>query len=201
MNQLTKITLAWELFECGIPKAYIAMQLAVQRETVHLWVKGIQEYGHLEFLERYTTAKRVPRPSKQVDPILKRWVWEIKEREADCCGQKIQYFLGLEHGVKISIPKIYEILKEKYVVKSKEKYLPSPRLTSTQERQMCCSDSIQSDGGPEFKDKFREKVYQYTNHFRVAGSYKKRVFGVGKISQRPDALSSTRDQQVLGILV
>ena len=103
VNQLTKISLAWELFECGVPKAHIAMQLAVQRETVHLWVKGIQEYGHLEFLERYTKAKRVPRPGKQVDPILKRWVWEIREREVDCCGQKIQYFLGLEHNTKISV--------------------------------------------------------------------------------------------------
>jgi len=225
VNQLTKISLAWELFECGVPKAHIAMQLAVQRETVHLWVKGIQEYGHLEFLERYTKAKRVPRPGKQVDPILKRWVWEIREREVDCCGQKIQYFLGLEHNTKISVPKIYEILKEKYVVKSKWKknqkrgHVPEahkareviqmdtvdfsgvfaftavdiysrevdvllrPSLTSAdgvifldtamKRRFNSHSDLIQSDGGSEFKDKFREKVYQYTSRFRVAAPYKK----------------------------
>src|SRR3989344_8292510 len=121
VNQLTKISLAWELFECGVPKAHIAMQLAVQRETVHLWVKGIQEYGHLEFLERYTKAKRVPRPGRQVDPILKRWVWEIREREIDCCGQKIQYFLKKEHKIHLSVPKIYQILSEKYVIRSKWK--------------------------------------------------------------------------------
>jgi len=74
VNQLTKISLAWELFECGVPKAHIATQLGVQRETVHLWVKGIQGYSHLEFLEKYAKAKRVPRPERQVDPILKRWV-------------------------------------------------------------------------------------------------------------------------------
>jgi len=35
MNQLTKITLAWELFEQAVPKAHIADQLGVTRETVH----------------------------------------------------------------------------------------------------------------------------------------------------------------------
>ena len=225
VNQLTKISLAWELFECGVPKAHIASQLGVQRETVHLWVKGILKYGHLEFLDRYTKAKRVPRPGKQVDPILKRWVWEIRERELDCCGQKIQYFLDTEHNVSISVPKIYEILKEKYVVKSKWKkntkrgpvpeahkareviqmdsvdfgevfaftavdiysreadIVLRPSLTSLdgvifldtamKRRFNSHSDLIQSDGGSEFKDKFRERVYTYTDRFRVSAPYKK----------------------------
>lgn len=225
VQQITKISLAWELFERGVAKAHIATQLGVQRETVHLWIKGIQKYGLLEFLDRYSKAKRVPRPSKQVDPILKRWVWEIREREVDCCGQKIQYFLGLEHNAHISVPKIYEILKEKYIVKSKWKknqkrgpvpqahkpreviqmdtvdfggifaftavdiysrevdVLLRPSLTSQDgvifldtamnRRFNSHSDLIQSDGGSEFKDKFREKVYQYTDRFRVSAPYKK----------------------------
>ena len=43
VNQLTKITLAWELFESGVSKSHIAKQLKLNRETVHIWVKGICE--------------------------------------------------------------------------------------------------------------------------------------------------------------
>lgn len=32
---------------------------------------------------------------------------------------------------------------------------------------------MQTDGGPEFKDEFKQKVYQYTDRFRVARPYKK----------------------------
>ena len=34
-------------------------------------------------------------------------------------GQKIQYFIELEHDAHLSVPKIYEILSEKYVIRSK----------------------------------------------------------------------------------
>jgi len=30
---------------------------------------------------------------------------EVREREFHCCGQKIQYFLGLEHGIHLSVPR------------------------------------------------------------------------------------------------
>ena len=53
--------------------------------------------------------------------MVKRWVWAIRERESECCGQKIAYFLDKEQGVRLSVPKIYEILKEKYVIRSKWK--------------------------------------------------------------------------------
>ena len=119
---ITKITLAWELYEAGIPKSHIASRLGMQRETVHLWIKGILEYGLVEFMDRYSKAKKGPRIKRQVDPILKRWVWEIREREMDCCGQKIIYFLEKEHGVSPALSKVYEILAEKYVIKSKWKH-------------------------------------------------------------------------------
>lgn len=43
----------------------------------------------------------------------------MREQEFGCCGQKIQYFLELEHGIHLSVPKIYEILAEKYVIRSR----------------------------------------------------------------------------------
>ncbi|KKQ65408.1 MAG: hypothetical protein US86_C0011G0007 [Candidatus Daviesbacteria bacterium GW2011_GWA2_38_24] len=225
VNQLTKITLAWELFESGIPKTHIADRLEINRDTVRLWIKAIEEVGLIQFLEDYTNAKKRERVKRQVDPILKRRVWEIREREMDCCGQKIQYFLEKEHGVTIALSKIYEILSEKYVIKSKWKknqlrgLIPqackpreviqmdtidfgdifaftavdiyskeadvvlAPELkshygeifldTCMQRRFNLHSDMIQTDGGHEFKDKFKAKVYQYTDRFRIARPYKK----------------------------
>lgn len=36
MKQITKITLAWELFEQQIPKTHIAKKVDVHRETIGL---------------------------------------------------------------------------------------------------------------------------------------------------------------------
>jgi len=123
MNQLTKISLVWEMCEQNVPKSHIATKLGLQRETVHIWIARIttNPNGLLGFLDEYSRAKKGPRPKRQVDAILKRWVWSIREREMDCCGQKIRYFLEKEHAVRISVPKIYEILAEKYIIKSKWK--------------------------------------------------------------------------------
>jgi len=133
----TKIVLAWELFEEGMPQTHIAKRLEVNRDTVRLWVKGVQEVGLSAFLDKYQAAKKGPRVKRQVDPLVKIWVWQIREREADCCGQKIKYFLEREHSVSLSVPKIYEILAEKYIIKSKWKKNvkrgPVPKATKPRE--------------------------------------------------------------------
>src|SRR3990167_8231439 len=115
MNQLTKIFLAWERYEQAVPKSHIAAKLGLERETGHIWIARIitNPNSLLGFLDEYSRAKKGPRPKRQVDAILKRWIWLIREGEMDCCGQKIQYFLEKEHGVSVSVPKIYEILAEK----------------------------------------------------------------------------------------
>ena len=97
----------------------IAQRLGKHRETIHLWIKGIEQYGLLGFLDKHDQAKKGERRSRRVDPIVKRLVWQLREREFHCCGQKIQYFLEQEHGVHLSVPKIYEILAEKYVIRSR----------------------------------------------------------------------------------
>lgn len=121
MQNTTLITLCWELYEQGIPKLHIARQLNKNRETIHIWIKCIERYGLLSFLDRYEQAKKGERKKRQVSPITKRLVWSIREREFHCCGQKIQYFLKNEHGIHLCVPKIYEILAEKYVIRSKWK--------------------------------------------------------------------------------
>jgi transposase len=121
MTNETLIVLCWELYEQGVPKSRIAQRLGKHRETIHLWIKSITGTGLTGFLDQYKQAKKGERKKRQVDPVVKRMVWEIREREYDCCGQKIQYFLNLEHGIHLSVPKIYEILTEKYVIRSKWK--------------------------------------------------------------------------------
>ena len=121
MQNSTLITLCWDLYEQGMPKARIAERLGKNRETIHIWIKNVERYGLLPFLERYEQAKKGERKRRQVDPIVKRFVWKIREREFHCCGQKIQYFLEREHGIHLSVPKIYEILAERYVIRSKWK--------------------------------------------------------------------------------
>lgn len=119
MTNQTLITLAWELYEQGVPKLHIAEKLGKNRETIHLWIQGVQKEGLISFLSSYENAKKGPRMKRRTDGLIKRWVFDIREREMDCCGEKIQYFLEKEKGVKLAVSHIYDILHEKYKLRSK----------------------------------------------------------------------------------
>ena len=121
MTNETLITLCWELYEQGIPLSHIGQRIGKHRETIGIRVQAIEAHGLLTFLNSYQQAKKGERKGRQVDPFIKRRVWSIREREYDCCGQKIQYFLKGDYGIHLSVPKIYEILAEKYVIRSKWK--------------------------------------------------------------------------------
>lgn len=64
-------------------------------------------------------SAKQPRPAWQVRLSTKQLVWAIREREHNCCGQKVAYFLDKEHQISLSVPKIYEVLAEKYTLRSK----------------------------------------------------------------------------------
>ena len=66
MQQQTKIILAHELLTQGVPKTHIATQLGINRDTVRLWQKGIDEYGLGSFLDRYQVAKKGKRKKRKV---------------------------------------------------------------------------------------------------------------------------------------
>jgi len=121
MTKETKIILAWELYQSGVSHTKIAVDLNHHRETIGIWLKGIKELGLSQFIENYLQAKKGPRKGRQIDPLIKKWIWDIREQERDCCGQKIQYFLKQDKNIHVSVPKIYEILAEKYQLKSKWK--------------------------------------------------------------------------------
>lgn len=226
MQQLTKITLAWELYEQGMSKSHIAERLGMHRETVHLWITGIaqQEEGLLGFLNDYVRAKKGQRKKRKVDGLLKTRIYNLRENNRDCCGQKIQKYLYDDFGVKLSLRGIYKVLGEKYQLRSKwkknQKRGPVPKadkpreviqvdtvdfgmvfaftgidifakdacvrlypsltsydgadfLTYAFEKRFKHTDLLQADGGPEFKDQFRKKVFLYTNRFRVSRPYRK----------------------------
>lgn len=119
MHTQTQITLAWELAGQGLNHTTIAVHLGRHRETIGLWLKGIATDGLAGFLARHAQAKKGSRRARQVPASIKRLIWELRVREHECCGQKIAYFLEREHQVRLSVPKIYEILAEKYVIRSK----------------------------------------------------------------------------------
>lgn len=118
MQTLTQMTLASELAEQGLSHTKIAAHLGRHRETIGLWLKGMASDGLAGFLDRHTQAKKGPRRARQVSATIKRLIWELRVREHDCCGQKIAYFLEREYHVRLSVPKIDEILAEKYVIRS-----------------------------------------------------------------------------------
>lgn len=122
MNKLTKITIAWELFEQAVPKSHIAKKLGVSRETVHIWIKEIQAVGLIQFLEDYTGAKKGERAKRKADGLLKARIYRLREENRDCCGQKIKEFLEDDYGVEVSTTTIYKILGEKYQLRSKWKH-------------------------------------------------------------------------------
>ena len=123
VNQITKITLAWELFESGVPKSHIASQIGVCRETVGIWIDRISEHdlGLSGFLDNYLSCKKGERAKRKLDPLIKTWIWEEREENKDCCGQKIRKYLFDEHKISLSVKTIYKVLSEKYKLRSKWK--------------------------------------------------------------------------------
>lgn len=145
MQNTSLITLAWELFESGVPKSHIAEKLDRNRETIILWIQGIQKHGLLEFLERYEQSKKGERAKRKIHGQVKNWIWDIREREYDCCGQKVRYFLKKEHNIALSVPAIYEVLNEKLEIKSKWKkgtIIIGPVPTAENKREIVQMDTI-----------------------------------------------------------
>jgi len=136
MQQLTKITLAWELFESGVPQIHIADKLNVNRDTIRLWIKEIKQVGLLDFLEGYTNAKKGQRVKRKTDGLLKSRIYRLREENRDCCGQKIKEFLFDEYQIELSVTSIYKILGEKYQLskwKHNQKRGPIPEAKKPRE--------------------------------------------------------------------
>ena len=146
MNQITKISLAWELFGEGVNKTHIAQQLSVNRETVRIWVRSIKDnpLGISGFIDDYSSSKKGERAKRKLDGLLKNQIWRIRDENRDCCGQKIHKYLQDEYGVKLSVPSIYKVLGEKYQLRSKWKknQIRGPVPNAQAPRQVIQMDSV-----------------------------------------------------------
>jgi len=145
MRQMTKIILAQELLEAGVSKSHIAQRLGVSRRTIIRWSQAIEKCGSLgAFLEYYQQAKKGTRRKRKTDTILKCRIWALREKHHQCCGQKIQYFLQKEYGMKVSVTTIYKVLSEKYHLRSKwQKNVPRGSIPTAQAaRQVIQMDTV-----------------------------------------------------------
>lgn len=121
MQSISLIEHAWELHRSGMSPDDIAQSIGKHRATVFRWFKQIKRVGLREFLRRYERAKSGRRQKRKTDPITKARIYKIREQYHQCCGEKIKYWLKRDYGVTISVPTIYNILGEKYQLRSKWK--------------------------------------------------------------------------------
>lgn len=144
VNKTTKITICQELFESGVPKAHIAEKLLLSRETVHIWIKGVEELGLNGFIDSYLNCKKGERTKRKIDAQIKNWIWDLREEERDCCGQKIKKFLNDRHGISLSPTTIYKVLSEKYKIRSKWKknQIRGPVPKASKPREVIQMDSV-----------------------------------------------------------
>ena len=121
VQQTTKIILCFELFSSGVPQTRISSQLGLNRDTVRLWLNGIREFGLNSFLDKYLNAKKGERTKRKIDGNIRSIIYQLREENRDCCGQKISKFLMDEHKISLSHTTIYKILSDKYKLRSKWK--------------------------------------------------------------------------------
>ena len=141
----TRIILSWELFNNSrVPQTHIASQLNVNRDTVRLWIKGIKEFGLDGFLNKYQNAKKGERAKRKVDGLLKVRIWNLRDENRGCCGQKIKEFLLSDYNSDLSHTTIYKILREKYKLRSKwKKYkIRGPVPKAIKPREVVQMDSV-----------------------------------------------------------
>lgn len=122
VNSLVKTSLVWELHCEGIPKLHIADKLRVGRASVYRWLGGIDRYGGLNLsLGAYQITKKGRGEKEKLTHEVKRYVWRLREEHRGCCSQKIQYHLDKERGIYLGVKTIYNILSEKYKLRTQWK--------------------------------------------------------------------------------
>lgn len=120
-DSITKIKICWSLYCNGVSVEDIPQQLGLHRATVYRWLKGIRLKGINKFIKDYKNAKKGRRRSKKTDVVVKLHVYQIRQENHKCCGEKIKYFLKKQYNEELSVSTIYRILGEKYQLRSKWK--------------------------------------------------------------------------------
>lgn len=144
MQSISLIELAWELHRSNVKTDAIAIRVGKHRATAYRWLCGIKLYGITAFLKRYRNAKKGRRQKRKTDPIIKARVYSIREKYHHCCGEKIQYWMRKDYGVRMGISTIYRVLGEKYVLRSKWKknQVRGPVPTASKKREIIQHDTV-----------------------------------------------------------
>ena len=119
MKSIPLIEFAWELHKTGQSVDTIAPKVDKNRATVFRWFSGIRLKGIRKFLRDYEKAKKGRRQKRKTDPVIKIRIYAIREQYRQCCGEKIQYWLKKDYGIRISLSTIYRVLGEKYQLRPK----------------------------------------------------------------------------------
>lgn len=120
-DSVTKIKLCYTLWKNGISPEAIPAQLGVHRATVYRWIHGVRRKGIQKYIRDFKKAKRGRKQSRKTTTVAKVRIYKIRNEYKQCCGEKIQYILQREYGMRVSVATIYRILSEKYQLRSKWK--------------------------------------------------------------------------------
>ena len=203
MSNLTLITLAWGLYQQGVPKARIAGRLGRHQETIHLWLCGIQREG----LKRQVNPV-VKRDGSQ-DAVGRRLPTSWSKSTGCICpcprstrfsgrgtssapsgrnaggGEPVSVASGPSQVVQMDTVMSGSLFAFTAIdIYTKEAdILVAPALTAAYgcaflEQAMARRfngwvELIQTDGGSEFKESFAHRVRTYCQRHRVAQPYKK----------------------------
>jgi len=121
MQSISLIEHAFELHRSGVSPDEIAKLIGKHRATVFRWFRKIKQIGIQKFLRRYAKAKKRRRQKRKTDSVTKARIYKIREQYRHCCGEKIKYWLKHDYDITISVSTIYNILGEKYQLRSKWK--------------------------------------------------------------------------------
>ncbi len=149
MKSISLIEHAWELHKAGQSADAIASKVGKDRATVFRWFVGIRFKGIRKFLKDYEQAKKGRRQKRKTDPVIKQRIYVIREKYRHCCGEKIKYWMKVDHGVTISVSTIYRTLGQKYQLRPK--YRPrnqkrGPVPTAVKPREVIQHDTVDFGG-------------------------------------------------------
>lgn len=143
MKNISRIEIAWYLWEENVKPDIIAQRVKVHRATVYRWIKRFRYIGLRRTIEHYENCKKRQRKKRKTTGINKKKIYEVRSKNRGCCGEKIRYFLKKDYGIKISVATIYNVLRERYRLRSKykkNKYGEAPK--GKKERGVVQADTV-----------------------------------------------------------
>lgn len=142
MSNIAHIQTCWNLQREKVKPTIIAKGLGVHKATVYRWMDSFKRRGYKRTINHYKNCKKHTR-KKKITRETRLKIFELRKRHYNCCGEKIQFYLKKETGVRVSVPSIYRILKTKLEIKNKykgRKYGEAPK--GKYERDVIQTDTV-----------------------------------------------------------